>query len=50
MCHHLDRRAWEAAREEALEPEPTEATDEAEPELVDEPESAERLPPIQPSD
>lgn len=50
MCHHLDRREWEAAREEALEPEPTEATDEADPEPTVDPEAPERLPPIQPSD
>lgn len=38
MCHHLDRREWEALREAALEAEPTEATDEADPDLEADPE------------
>lgn len=50
MCHHLDHREWAAAREDALDDEPTDAIDEAEPELTDEPETPHRLPPIQPSD
>lgn len=52
MCHHRD---WAALDERLAEAEPTEATDDAELEVEDEPtveaeEPADRLPPIQPSD
>jgi hypothetical protein len=51
MCHHYEGREWAALREELEEAEPDGVEGEApEVEAVAEPETADRLPSIQPSD